>query len=165
MSTLNNKTMKHKISIANLKHMPSLSEETYCFTCTVLINGKKTWLAKNTGHGASTQLDWLKPVTERGDEKHDTDAIIDIVEKSVHETIMLRQFEKDKKAVANKLKKSLFFRIKGQKAGSYYHIRVDNPYDAAVREKALSKGKGEVETIINDLPIDEAIKYFYKYDV
>lgn len=42
------------VVLKNVKHMPSMSEETECFTADVWYNGKKIAYAKNQGHGGST---------------------------------------------------------------------------------------------------------------
>jgi hypothetical protein len=45
-----------KIELKNFKHFPSLSEETYCFTATIVINGIKCGDAKNQGFGGETSV-------------------------------------------------------------------------------------------------------------
>lgn len=40
-----------KITIANLKHSPSLSEETHAYTATVLVDGVRAFEASNHGTG------------------------------------------------------------------------------------------------------------------
>lgn len=42
------------IELKNIKHSPSLSEETEAFTASLYINGKHAGYAKNAGHGGST---------------------------------------------------------------------------------------------------------------
>ncbi|MGF7028680.1 MULTISPECIES: hypothetical protein [Sphingobacterium] len=42
------------IELKNIKHSPSLSEETEAFTASLYINGKHVGYAKNAGHGGST---------------------------------------------------------------------------------------------------------------
>lgn len=42
------------IELKNIKHFPSLSEETEAFTANIYINGIHAGYAKNTGHGGST---------------------------------------------------------------------------------------------------------------
>ena len=42
------------IKLKNVKHAPSLSEETEAFTASLYINGKHAGYAKNAGHGGST---------------------------------------------------------------------------------------------------------------
>lgn len=43
-----------KIELKNIKHSPSLSEETEAFTANLYINDKHAGFAKNSGHGGST---------------------------------------------------------------------------------------------------------------
>ncbi|WP_286775073.1 MULTISPECIES: hypothetical protein [Sphingobacterium] len=42
------------IELKNIKHAPSLSEETEAFTASLYINGEHAGYAKNAGHGGST---------------------------------------------------------------------------------------------------------------
>jgi len=42
------------IELKNIKHFPSLSEETEAFTANIYINGIQAGHAKNSGHGGST---------------------------------------------------------------------------------------------------------------
>ena len=56
--------MSTKIELKNFKHFPSLSEETYCFTATLVINDIKCGEAKNQGCGGSTDV-WHNN-TEKG---------------------------------------------------------------------------------------------------
>jgi hypothetical protein len=154
----------HTIGIKNLKHFASMSEETYCFTCSVTLDGVKTWEAKNNGQGEETRLYYIKPTTEGGGKKHDTNAIIKIVDKCVEDAVMEKQKVKDMKAVAKKLCNTLCFRVKGQQEGAYFHIRTSTPNDPAFRSKVFAKHpEREIDTIINDLPIEQAVHFFYKY--
>lgn len=152
--------MNHTITISKLKYYPALSEETFCFTCEVLLDGKKTWEAKNNGQGEQTRLYYIKPTTTRGE--HDMNAIADIVEKFVAEEIAVKARKKDMKTVEKKLSKALFFRIVGQAEGRYYHCKTNTPNDPEIRKRILKDAK--VDVIINDLPIEEAFKFFYKYE-
>ena len=45
-----------KIELRNVKHMPSLSEETECFSAIIYIDGKKRGDARNRGHGGQTDI-------------------------------------------------------------------------------------------------------------
>lgn len=42
------------IKLKNIRHMPSLSEETEAFTADLYINGKKAGVTSNQGHGGNT---------------------------------------------------------------------------------------------------------------
>ena len=43
-----------EIELKNVKHFPSLSQETEAFTASLYINGQHAGFAKNAGHGGST---------------------------------------------------------------------------------------------------------------
>lgn len=45
-----------KIELRKIKHYPSLSEETNCFTADIFVNGKRAGYAKNSGHGEETHV-------------------------------------------------------------------------------------------------------------
>jgi len=47
---------QNRITLKNIKHMASLSEETHCFTATVYFDGKKVAEASNRGHGGCTDV-------------------------------------------------------------------------------------------------------------
>ena len=42
------------LTLKNLKHFAAGSQETYCFTATVYLDGKKVGTAENDGHGGET---------------------------------------------------------------------------------------------------------------
>jgi hypothetical protein len=152
----------HTITITKFKHYPALSEETIAFTCDVLMDGKKIGHAKNEGHGGETVFYGSEPMGF--DERS---KIADIVDGFVAAEIMDKQKEKDKKAVAKKLNNGLFFRIKGQKSGAYFSINTKLTKDANIREKVKEQAKKrgeEIELFINDLPVNEAVKFFYRYE-
>ena len=46
-----------KIELKNIKHSPSLSEETEAFTASLYIDGKKVGNCTNRGHGGCTDID------------------------------------------------------------------------------------------------------------
>ena len=52
-----------KITIANLKHSPSLSEETHAFTATILIDGVRAFEASNHGTGGPDAYHTVKGYT------------------------------------------------------------------------------------------------------
>lgn len=48
-----------KITLSKVSHNEKLSEETYCFSATVCIDGKASFLVKNRGTGGSNHYDSL----------------------------------------------------------------------------------------------------------
>ena len=45
-----------KIEVKNVKFVEAFSEETYCFTASIRVDGKKVGEASNRGHGGETDL-------------------------------------------------------------------------------------------------------------
>ena len=45
-----------KIELRNIKHAAFASEETYCFSATVYVDGKKAGSARNAGKGGATDV-------------------------------------------------------------------------------------------------------------
>ena len=43
--------MKPKIALKNIKHIDSLSEETYCYSATIYVDGKRWGKCNNSGNG------------------------------------------------------------------------------------------------------------------
>jgi len=53
-----------KVELRNIKHMPSLSEETECFSATIYVDGVKRGTASNRGTGGNTDIHPRELVTE-----------------------------------------------------------------------------------------------------
>ncbi len=50
--------MNTKIKLKNIRHSPTLSEETFAFTADVYFDGKLIGYAENHGQGGETIVDW-----------------------------------------------------------------------------------------------------------
>lgn len=155
--------MSNTITITKFKYYPELTEETYCFTAVVLLDGKRIGQAKNDGHGGETRLELDKFDLIPHKDYNDVVAVIDEL---VSDAVKQKAIDKDMRAVAKKLAKTLVFRVKGQRDGAYYEVR-GNPNDPALRERvekgAKEKGQ-EIEVIVNDLPIERAVHFLYRYE-
>lgn len=116
-----------KIELKNFKHFASLSEETYCFTASIVINGVKCGTAKNNGFGGCTDIysdhttkgrqlideaekycKTLPPwyVSEFGAEPMTLEHFIDDL---VHEAVMLKAKKQDEKRLAKKMEKAVLY--------------------------------------------------------
>lgn len=51
-------------TIKNLKHHEKLSEETYCFTCSLYLDGKKVAEVSNRGHGGCDEVRFISASAE-----------------------------------------------------------------------------------------------------
>jgi hypothetical protein len=58
------------ITLKNIKHMPSLSEETHCYSADVWCNGKKMFGMKNAGHGGCDEVYAIKGGVANVDAKY-----------------------------------------------------------------------------------------------
>jgi hypothetical protein len=83
------------ITLKNLKHFAAGSQETYCFTATVYLDGKKVGTAENDGHGGETIV--------RLDLAHrDTSIKTSVVDDLVHAAIIAKEDAKIEKKYAKK---------------------------------------------------------------
>lgn len=155
--------MSKNITITKFKYYPELTEETYCFSAEVHLDGKRIGTAKNEGHGGETRLD----LDKFGLIPHeDYNEVIGVIDELVDDAVKQKAIDKDMRTAAKKLAKTLVFRTKGQRDGAYYEIR-GNPNDPELRErvKKQAEKKGEeIELIVNDLPIDKAVHFLFRYE-
>lgn len=145
-----------QITLGSFKHMPSLSEETLCFSATVLIDGEKVGTVSNRGHGGShvffppalvTRLDayakTLPLLSYRGDPiPMDADLLIDQL------TTTLLQKQELQKALKHRV---LFLTPEGimetsKTAAGQMPLTV---------ERIRTQHPGA--TILNTLPLEEAL--------
>lgn len=155
--------MSNTITITKFKYYPELTEETYCFTADVLLDGKRVGTAKNEGKGGETRID----LDKFGLIPHnDYNEVVSVVDELVDDAVKQKAIQKDMRTVAKKLAKTLIFRTKGQRDGAYYEIR-GNPNDPELRERVKNQAekKGEeIEVIVNDLPIEKAVHFLFRYE-
>lgn len=63
MAKPTDKKQKPEIVLKNIKHAASLSRETYAYTATVYVDGKRLYAVSNDGHGGG---DMISPATRGG---------------------------------------------------------------------------------------------------
>ncbi len=64
MTTINTASNLSRLSLKSFKTVKWMSEETTCFTASVLIDGKTIGEASNEGHGGSTFLHFVNPTAK-----------------------------------------------------------------------------------------------------
>jgi hypothetical protein len=149
------------ITIKNFKHLASLSEETLCFTATVCFNGKAVGSAENHGHGGSTFIH-IK------DKK-----VADLLpssewERTVDELTFaeLRKKEDAKltKSIKKQLERDILFTRKGKEfEGRYFVFKKGNTSPELAKTcRAKIALMPEADLILNDQPIEVALKYLVK---
>jgi hypothetical protein len=119
--------MNTTIELKNFKHFPSLSEETYCFTATIVVNGIKCGDAKNQGFGGDTMVS--SDHTTRGRELiKEADLycqtlppyhiglsgtiemnLVNFIDDLVHNAVMDKAKKQDAKRLAKKTEKAVLY--------------------------------------------------------
>ena len=168
------------LEMKNIKHFASGSEETYCYTATVYLDGKPFSLVSNDGHGGCDRDyshnkfkgdyresmkkidDYFKslPNTDVGKYKSIPEGFEQSFERWCSEQVTNFLYKKEVKSALRKHK--VVYRKKDDgKMGLYdYNIRYES--------ESLKRHFPDA-VILNDLPIDEAIKiwrgHFDDYEV
>lgn len=165
-----------RVTIKSLKHIPSLSEETLCFTCAVYIDGKRVGEASDRGHGGGTDIyphevarridEYAKTlpdvVTDMPDPKDPTkpfsypmsasaliDQLVDAELRAKEEARIEKKFLKDYAERA----------ITQDKDGAVYVTKILGTVELQrylTSETYLSKQKAAGRVILNLLPVAEA---------
>lgn len=104
-----------EITFKKFKHLPSLSEETECFTADVYWNGKLVAYASNHGHGGNTDIHFTDAVARVAMTNAVADALRaspvptleswdfeSVIDEAVNAELNRRDIEKQRKAFAKK---------------------------------------------------------------
>jgi len=95
-------TTSMQITIKNLKHIVSMSQETYCFTANVFANGVKIGTAMNQGCGGSTDFH-----PSDNSKTYNRSEMENLINSEVHKQIMANAIQKDLK----RLKKDMITKV------------------------------------------------------
>ncbi|MGA0315611.1 MAG: hypothetical protein ACO3MJ_09525 [Alphaproteobacteria bacterium] len=153
---------KPVITLKNIRHNMSLSQETHCFSATVYVNGVKFAQTTNAGHGASNNYypvsnnweDVLKlnekiaktyPLTPKYNMEQDLDTVIGDL---VNEFLLKREFKKT-------LKKITFI-----ENGQIFTLKAKHKPTIQNLEQVAKSSWGKKVKILNCLPEDEAFELF-----
>lgn len=154
--------MDTKIEIRNIKHIASMSHETYCFTGTLFINGQKRGEVSNHGHGgcnmfsdrkAAEEVDAyaksLPPVkTSFGEFEQDGDSLITDI---VHWQIIRKDFQRN-------LKKRVMYIENGKLLQTNV---ARSPATLSLWIEQIKNERPEVErNILNLLSVDDAVSAY-----
>jgi len=154
---------KEMVSLTCFKFMPSLSEETLCFTAKVCFNGKTIGRASNNGHGGATQvnidrqkIDWQKiGLWLNWDE---------LVDALSFEELRKLEEKKAKARIAHALKKHIVFTQKGEafKGRHFIFSNGNSSPEMAQRIRTRLASMPNVDLILNDHPVEVALPFFLK---
>lgn len=162
------------LSLKGYKSVSWMSEETVCFTATVLIDGKIVGEANNEGHGGSTWIRFSSPAAESYanefakaanaadfgwpcDEMKPSDLVDILVEKIDRQ----KQEEKIVKKIRTKASKEMHWVKTGSPKGEYYSLK--KPLASghpAEKLAALVKAKPDFKAFVTDLTDAEILAHF-----
>lgn len=145
------------ITIKNLKYLPSLSEETLCFTATVCFNGKAVGSAENHGHGGSTFVFIKNKKVADLLESNEWERVVDeltFAELNKKETVKLER------SVKKQLERDIIFTRKGKDfEGKHFLFKKGNTTpELALACRAKIAKMNDADLIVNDQPFEVAFK-------
>jgi len=165
-----------EITLKNVKHYESMSEETDCFEASLYVDGKKVGRVSNRGTGGCHDYDfdmkterkldkWCKANlpkwTMYDNEEHDTDL-------EMHISDLVTNFL-DNKHLKNLLNKSVIVMDDSCKAGEVYQWKFSKYKGIAKSEvvdgvtNAVAKDQKMLNPVVlNSLPFDNAVKVYFK---
>ena len=151
-----------KVELKNFKHMPSLSEETTCFSASVYFNGEKLFVASNTGKGEGNRIDLVKGKTRVDLEafrkwvstqgfKVDCDYYISTL---VHDHLVLQDFKRLTKG------RVVYFSPKSTSPGLRQFPKRVTPANFGDSGRSILQKHDPGAVVINDLEQDIGLEYY-----
>lgn len=155
------KTMENiDIELKKLELNLGFSEETYCFKAILYINGKKVANVQNNGQGEMTRFDWDTPQL-RDEYGSDEGPIETAMMQHISSVVQKRDEQNQARKVKRMLEKGLYFTRVGFADRWYGYLKLKTKEDWDKAREKLSKLEG-VDKVLNDIPLAEAVPYFYK---
>lgn len=151
----------YNIEIKKLNFQPAMSQETPCFKGLLYINSKKAAEVANNGMGEMTRFHWLTPEFQ-AEYGADEDSIETVIYKHLDSVLETRDRANAVRRVKRLLSEGLYFSKVGvaDKWFGYTKLKGKEQWDKARAKLATVEG---VDKILNDIPIEEALPYFYKF--
>jgi hypothetical protein len=163
------------LSLKGYKSVAWMSEETVCFTATVLLDGKIVGEASNEGHGGSTFVRFVSPLAESTAQEFakaakpadygwgfvDTMRVEDLVDILVEKIDVQKQEEKIIKKIRTKAAKEMHWVKTTSVKAEYYSLK--KPLASghpAEKLAALVKAKPDFKAFVIDLTDAEILAHF-----
>lgn len=155
-----------RISVRNVKYAAFASEETMCFSATVLFDGKPACVASNDGKGGATSYDTIKGqsresfayalaeliVEAKRLEPAYADGALEVV---VNDLLNVHLTERD---LARALKKKLIF-LRSDKPG-IWEQKVEPTYLSEAMDRMRVRQPTITYTFLNELPLPQAARTY-----
>lgn len=178
MNKPNNQTLVvagRTLSLKGYKSVAWMSEETVCFTATILLDGKVVGEAANEGHGGSTFTRFVSPVAESTAQEFakaakpadfgwtfvDTMRFDDLVDLLVEKIDRQKQEEKLIKKIRTKAAKEMQYVTTSCGKAEYYAFKKALASGSAPdRLVAIAKAKPDFKAFVTDLTDAEILAHF-----
>jgi hypothetical protein len=152
-----------KVELKNIKYAAFASEETHCFEASLYINGKPRGTVSNEGHGGSDRFsDW------QAEDELNTYAKNHLPPRMYEWDGQTHAFNQTAESIVQDLLNAYLARKQLQRImrdkvvflqdGKLFQTTVLK--SAATREQYIKSKQNEGKTVLNTLPIDEAVKIF-----
>lgn len=137
--------------------MPSLSEETLCFTAKVCIDGKVVGNASNHGHGGCTTVSIENPII-RG--MHSMSEWETIVDELTFKELKKKEDAKLTKSIQKQLARDIIFTRKGDEFNGRHFLfeKGNTTPQLATACRAKLAQMADLDLILNDQPMDIVFK-------
>jgi len=159
-----------KVEVKNIKHIASLSEETYCFTATLYVDGVKSGEVSNRGHGGCNEFsdfsaeqlinDFAKSLpsieTKWGKYNQSADTLITDI---VHAEIVRRNNEKLRK----KLEKTFTQKVMWVKNNKMFETNRKAPNKETLINWIAQISQDETKKVLNTMKINDAFDVYVKW--
>lgn len=145
------------ITLKAVKVHPDMSEETNCFSAEIHLDGRRVGYVKNDGRGGCHQYHWidkdagrrLQEWAEQQPTEFNFEKLDQLIDRLLEDYDYLRWLSRN-------TRKSVLFRIRGDKAGSWRTIR--GPLSPAVRKFINDEHGARLEVIANE-SLEAAVRY------
>lgn len=156
-----------KIELKNVKVIESMSEETNCYTASLYVDGKKIGIVSNRGHGGCDNFDGDRDAFQAAQEwlksNHPEVHLYDDVSVPMDMELFCGEWVENwrmTKALKKDLKSKVLFTTKGKPG--VYQLSWKGVRTITERHIEHAKAKNPGATILNTLPIEEALELYKK---
>lgn len=167
-----------QITLKNVKHYPSMSEETECFEAVVYIDGKKAGRVANRGHGGSHEMDsavWVRIAAYAKTLPHKTANVggesftyPQSAETLIDDALEVVLRGKEEARIRKIFDRSIDAKVMYTKDGGVYGVTYGSTKSLPSallerRTKHMDTLAAEGHTVLNRLPADEAFAIWKQY--
>lgn len=138
-----------QITLSNVRLHPDMSEETDCFSATILLDGNEVGTVKNDGQGGSHRYHWQDRATgtriKQWSETQVTEFDFERLDQIIDDLIAKHE---EQKQLRQWCQRETLFRLKGDKKDLWRAVKT--PFDPKVKAILIQKYGESLERIANE---------------